>query len=266
MTKIIRITNDLREKYNSQLLSFENNFTYPFADDSFTINHGKNYFRFFDLLGKPYILIATDRNKIIGVAVIVLRNIDIANTKKLEPVWYICDLKIHPNYRAKGIVQNIFDFAINNYSTISTKIYGISMNSNFMKTNRLIHLARRLPNINLVQQETLIFYMLKKNQLDQINNLLWSRHIKFGYLSLFGVKDLIMSSTKKPMKLIHIVPENRANITISNIDDYYYMFCLASSNPLAKKLELSGITPASTASVISNITNCDWNFILTSEI
>ncbi len=69
MIEIIRITNDLREKYNSQLLSFENNFTYPFADDSFRISHGKNYFRFFDLLGEPYILIAIDKNQIVGIAV-----------------------------------------------------------------------------------------------------------------------------------------------------------------------------------------------------
>ncbi len=68
------------------------------------------------------------------------------------------------------------------------------------------------------------------------------------------------------MKLIHIVPDNKSNIMISNISDYYYMFCLSSSDPLLKELDLSEITSAATASVISNITDCDWNFILTSEI
>ncbi|MFY9589200.1 hypothetical protein [Rickettsia endosymbiont of Halotydeus destructor] len=265
MIEIVEVTDNLREEYNSQLLRFEKYFTYPFGDDSFTINHGSNYFRFFDLLGTPYILALKDKERIIGITVLVLRNIDILNNGQLEPIWYICDLKIHPGYRGEGIIQQVSNFAISNYSKLSSKIYGISMNSTTHKVNRLVYLAKRLTNINLTYQETLIFYLLNKNQLNHAGNLLMCHFSKYGYFSLNEIKDLVMMRTEKPLPLIHVVPKDKSNI-IEEAEEYNYMFCLPSSNILINELTQAGITAASTASIISNLTEANWNFILSSEI
>jgi GNAT superfamily N-acetyltransferase len=265
MIEIVEVTNDLREEYNSQLLRFEQCFTYPFGNDSFTINHGNNYFRFFDLLGTPYILAFKDKERIIGITILVLRNIDVLNNGQLEPIWYICDLKIHPDYRGKGIIQQVFDFAISNYSKLSSQIYGISMNSNSDKANRVIYLAKYLTNIDLTYQETLMFYLLNKNQLNHARNLLMCYFSEYGYFSLNKIKDLVMISTEKSLPLIHVVPKDKSN-TIQEAEDYNYMFCLPSSNLLINELAQTGITSSSTASIISNLTEANWNFIVSSEI
>lgn len=265
MIKIVEITNNLREDYNSQLLSFEKYFTYSFGNDSFSINHGSNYFRFFDLLGTPYILVIKDKECIIGVTVLVLRNIDVLNNGQLEPIWYICDLKIHPDYRGKGIIQQISNFATSNYSKLATKIYGISMNSSSDKVNRVIFLAKHLTNIDLTYQETLIFYLLNKNQLNNSRNLLMRYFSEYGYFSLNQIKDLVMMSTEKSLPLIHLVPKNKSNIT-EEVEDVDYMLCLPSSNTLKNEFAQIGIIPTTTASIISNYTEANWNFILSNEI
>jgi len=266
MTEIIEVTDDLRKKYNNQLLEFEQNFIYPFGHHSFVISHGYNYFKFFDSLGKPYILAITDKDRIVGVAVFILRNIDIYSSGKSELVWYICDLKIHPDYRGKFIIRDIFNFAVKKYGAISPKIYGISMNSMPINNNRLINLANRIPIIDLSFQSTLFFYLMRKTQFDQISQTVKLYHNELGYFSNIGVKDLVMTSSAKPMPLIHVGPFNKSNNVPSSTSDDYFMFCIPSFSLLIEKLELVETKPVAKASIISNITDSNWNFILSSEI
>ena len=51
-------------------------------DNYFTIYHGKNYFKFFDLLGKPF-FVAKKGNKVIGVYAAVLRHISLESQKQV---------------------------------------------------------------------------------------------------------------------------------------------------------------------------------------
>lgn len=267
MIRIIEITDNLREEYNNKLLKFEQLFTYPLGGDNFVINHGKDYFKFFDLLGRPYIMAIVDDEQLVGVAIIILRNIDILNIGKLEPVWYICDLKIHPNYRGKFIIHKVFHFAIKKYGAISRKIYGISMNSNDLESNKLINLATRIPALKLKQEGMLLFFLINNTQLDQIITLLNQHYSKLGYCSLMSVKNLIMSSTSTPIPLIHLVPGGKSNVVINRDDNNDFMFCVSLSNkPLIQELDQIKIQYVATASVISNITGCNWSFISSNEV
>lgn len=267
MIKIVEVTDDLREEYNSRLLEFESNFTYPLGDDMFSISHGNNYFRFFDLLGKPYIFLAiTDSGQIIGAMAIILRNIDLSNNGSLDKIWYICDLKIHPKYRGRAIIQKIFHLAFTKYYRISQKIYAISMNSVDSKNNRLINLASRIPSLALKKQDDLLFYIVDKDQLKQLEPVLMKHdgYRKQGYLSLANIKDLILSSTRERLSVVHMAPENKSNYTAKD-SDLYFMFCCPGQSYLKQDIEKLNIMPSSTGSIISNI-ECSWSFIASSEI
>jgi len=258
MIQVEAIADDLRAKYNSDLLKFEEEFTYPFGKDRFRINHGKDYFNFFDLIGKPYIFVAFDKDKIVGIAIFVLRD------QTENPFWYICDLKIAPEYRGKGIAELIFLKAIK-CKSISDKIYGISMDSQ-MGENKLINFSKKLKHLSLERKETLFFYIVQIKELETISKYIEKRYGPYGFLSLSGTKDLVMQSNQEIYHLLHIVPEQKSNKELSEIACPDIMFCAESSSLTHQKMQELGIRHACTASVISNMDLPNWDWILSSEI
>lgn len=101
-------------------------------------------------------------------------------------------------------------------------------------------------------------------QLDSVGPLLRKYHGEFGYLSLLGIKDLVMTSTAQPLPLLHVVPSSQAN---TNLDpSAYFMFCLTEHSPFFKELQHKGVQFSATASIISNIEGSQWEFIMSNEI
>jgi hypothetical protein len=253
--KIIEVTHLLREQYQEQLKEFEKLFTYPLGNDRFSIDHGDNYFSFFDRLGIPYIFLGILSDQVIAVAIAVLRNIE------GEPIWYICDLKVHPSYRGTPFTYALFDYAFHKYSSISEKIYGISMNSR-QGNNPVARLARRIPYLKLSLCETLLFYTINNKNLLEIKSLIMDVIGYCTFISLQGQKDLILSSTKEPLSLLHFSYSGQEHYPPSS----QYMFCfpeLHPSNNIFKKL---GIQPSASASIISNMKEMNWSFVESSDI
>lgn len=261
---IIEVTKNLRQVYNNRLRDFEHDFQYPLGKDSFFIDHGINYFEFFDSLGTPYIYIAEEEGEIKAVAIIVLRNIDIYDNGVKESIWYICDLKIHPSYRGKFFIQHFIEVVYKKYGHLSSKIYGISMNS-AQGENKLIKLASRLANLDLILSGELNFYLLNKNQLNLVKQMLIDKYNTINFVSLREKKDLILTSTNKALKMVHFSPKKTKEELFTN-DIYNYMFCFPTNEDINFQFSKLEFTPIATASIISNIKNCNWNFILTSEI
>lgn len=261
---IIEITEDLRQAYNDRLRDFEHIFQYPLGNDSFFIDHGMNYFEFFDLLGMPYIYVGEEDSKIVAVAILVLRDIDIYDNGSKEKIWYICDLKIHPSYRGKFFIQHFIVIVYKKYSHLSSKIYGISMNS-AKETNKLIHFASRLPDLDLKLLEELNFYLLDKSQLSIAKQTLIDKYNTMNFISLKGKKDLILASTKAVLNIVHF-SSKKSQEELFIEDSHKYMFCFPVHEYINSKFFKLDLHPIATASVISNIKNCNWNFILTSEI
>ena len=59
--------------------------TYPYGDQFFKIDHGKDYFAFFERLGKLYYYVLVDKHRVAGVVAAVLRHIP-------SHTWYKKDL------------------------------------------------------------------------------------------------------------------------------------------------------------------------------
>jgi len=261
---IIEITENLRQVYNNRLRDFERDFRYPLGKDSFFIDHGINYFEFFDLLGTPYIYIAEEDCKIMAVAIIVLRNIDIYDNGVKENVWYICDLKIHPSYRGKFFIQHFIEVVYKKYSHLSSKIYGISMNV-AQGENKLINLASRLTNLDLKLSGELNFYLLHKTQLNSVKQILIDKYNTINFVSLRGKKDLILTSTNNALNVVHFSSRKSEEKFFAESADKY-MFCFPTNEDINVQFAKLDLVPLATASIISNIKNCNWNVILTSEI
>ena len=76
---IILDNNKLKKKYHYGIKEFEKKLSnwYPLGDDFFRIDHGKNYYKFFERLGDMnFGVCLTDENKVIGTACAIKRYIN----------------------------------------------------------------------------------------------------------------------------------------------------------------------------------------------
>lgn len=272
--EILEITDG---RYNNELKQFEKTMShdYPLGSDSFNISHGQNYYSFFNRLGKVYMNICIINNKIVGTGCGILRDIRY-NNNTLKTCWYVCDVKVLTSFRGKNIITKIM---LNSVSKLWTtnKIYAIGMNNDDNKSN-ILKYAQKFPLLNFKHGGKLMIYSVDYNIIISILPIIKKykgNNIKF--LSLYGKKDLILKSTNKPMKLLHIyvddlkdspiLKDKTDNYYVEPIKDYTYMFCCLYEGEMYKELLQNKITTEISATIIhKNMDNCDWNFILTSDI
>jgi hypothetical protein len=287
-------------KYNNELKEFEKamSHNYPLGNDSFTISHGNNYYSFFDRLGKVYMNICIIDNKIVGTACGILRNIkynknsnfclnfvELAFNNSLKEnyksqsldCWYICDLKLLPSFRGKNVITKMMLKSIFKLWT-TNKVYAISMDDDDQKENKILKYSQKSPFLNFKSAGKLMIYSVDYTTIINLLPIIKKYKGDVKFTSLLGKKDLILKSTNKPMKLLHVYVDNlqfsvenlkieKDNYYIEPIKDYTYMFCCPSKSEMYEELTKNGITTKITATIIhKNMDDCDWNFILTSDI
>lgn len=254
--------------YDSKLSIFEKKLQheYPLGNDYFIIDHGNDYVKFFKRLGKVHMQIYMYNKYIIGTVCYVLRKIN------GEKIWYICDLKIESKHRGNKLTYAIFiKCLIMEYFT-SNRCYAISMNDN--KENRIVRLAKNIGGsiIKFDQGPKLYIYQINSKQLKHIAPMLNSVYGPISYVSLRGIKDLILKSTNQPMKLLHINYDNCGRSRYGEyfdtiLVDYQYMFCCTANSEMKKYLDSIELYTKVTATIIHhNMNNFNWDFIQTHEI
>lgn len=261
--KALKTISDFKE-FGGRLQELESQAEYPYGDDFFKLDYGENYFAFFERLGKPLFHIALEENRIVACAAGVLRTVQIEN--ETFKAWYLCDLKVHPEFRGRHITTKLFTKnLIRNYLKCS-RGYAISMNPS-KGENRVVKLLTRLPQIPVSYTGKLNFYSFDENRAAGLHEDLESQIGKISYLSLQGKKDLIMKSTDSRLPLFHIQHGAMAETGLEfPIEKGTYMICALENSSL--DIFLSGrFLISATASILSHrmkLTN--WNFVLTSDI
>jgi hypothetical protein len=261
--KALKTISDFKE-FGGRLQELESQAEYPYGDDFFKLDHGENYFAFFERMGKPLFHIALDEDRVIACAAGVLRIVRVEN-EDLK-AWYLCDLKVHPEFRGRHITTKLFTKnLIWNYLKCS-RGYAISMNPS-KGENRVVKLLTRLPQIPVRYAGKLNFYSFDENNAAELHKDLESQTGKISYLSLEGKKDLIMKNTNSHLPLFHIQHGAMAETgTEFPGEKGTYMICAFENSSLDVFLSDRFLISA-TASILSHrmkLTN--WNFVLTSDI
>ena len=123
--------------YNNYVKTFESKLSesYPMGENSFRINHGKNYFTFFRQLGEPFYYVIfdkqsyglsaseTDSSIIIGTVAYIYRIIG------SHHIMYLCDLKFDKSKRGHGIMYQMLCRTIPTCIFRTNKFYAITMNN-----------------------------------------------------------------------------------------------------------------------------------------
>lgn len=263
--KIFEIKKSERHFYQEQISNLEKLAIYPLGADFFSIDHGKDYFAFFDRLGELHYFVCTIDKLVVAVGAGIIRKIP-------KKVFYLCDLKVHPNYRGRKIPLKILGHAALRYYLKCPRGYAISMDSNMQKENRVARLLKNFRWLKIAPTEKLHLFSFNHEEITQHRELIEKYKGPISFLSLLGIKDLLLTSTKMPMPLLHIQYENQKlheeDILIQEAkEDHIHMMALTSSDPLKKEFDQLKIKASSTATIVGhNMKIAHWNFIRTSDI
>lgn len=261
---ILNKATDVSNGYNIQLKDFEKRMQifYPIGQNYFTINHGVDYYEFFKRQSEQIKIYAYfEKNKIIAVGCGILKLLE------KESVWYICDLKVDPEYRGKYLPSKIFLSSLFPNYLYSNKCYGITMNDNNNKVERL---SKHMNFLNFKNAGNLYIYKVNYYQMLWMEPLLKTYFGRINYVSLEGIKDLILKDGNR-MKILHVnkkMNQSETGIYFSHpIPDYDIMFCCHEDSELKHKLDEMNFRTDITASIIhANMDNYKWDFVQTDEI
>ena len=256
------------EVFQSRIASLETGTSYPLGEDRFEIDHGEDYFAFFTRLGQLHYYVVLDGDRVVAVAAAILRCVPPASHKKPKMVWYLCDLKVHPEYRGRYLPVSIFVHAFPKLYPLSSQAYAISMDTDSERRNRVALMLKRFPLAPMSIATKLGIISLDVKRMQKVEPILREHFGHISYLSLRGKKDIILQSTGSRMPLLHVqfgpcAEQGR----VEPLDDYVHMFCVSVDHPLLEVLRDLSIYPSATATVIHHgMEQWDWRFILTSDI
>ncbi|MBI3557452.1 MAG: GNAT family N-acetyltransferase [Deltaproteobacteria bacterium] len=253
-------------RYAEQIAALELLATYPLGSDSFQIGHGANYFAFFDRLGTNHYYFALEGDRVAAVGAGILRTIE-APTWKVR-AWYLCDLKVHPDYRGRHVPLRMLSKAFLPNYLRCRRGYAISMNPGDGSPNRIVRLISNFRWAPSRLATTLMIFSLDYDQLRRHVGVIERRRGPVSFLSLEGKKDIILKSTGHPMPLLHAQFGPCADPAAGTPrPGSVHMFCAPIDDALTAEFKARGFEPSGAASVIHHgMAGQDWRFILTSDI
>jgi|GEM_PF-536135 len=277
MTFVTReLTASDRALYEARVFALEKGVAYPLGDDFFEIDHGQDYFAFFDRLGKTAYHVVMDGERVVAVGCGVLRSVPRRFAGTPDPVWYGCDLKVHPEYRRRRLPWEMFKYAFPRKYPECGRGYGVSMNPGDGSENPVVRMCERFGLAPMRLGTTLFFYSLNAEQMEEVGAVVSVERGPISYLSLGGIKDIVLRSTREPMPLLHVqfgpcaerspLP-GRGVLFNGPQSGAVHMFCTPVDDDLARAMHDRGYLPSATASVIHHrMSGWDWRFVLTSDI
>jgi len=266
--KFHRIELSERSLFQTGIEAIEQTAIYPLGQDFFQLDHGDNYFAFFDRLGDVSYFVALDGDCVAAVGAGILRKIPDRQGEVPRLAWYLCDLKVHPDYQRQHLSMRILHHALTTCLGECDRGYTISMNAGDGKPNRLARIYEKFNLLKFRCTAILGIYSIEAEVMRSLEPLLIEYRGKISYLSLQGIKDLKLQSNGKMLPLLHLQWGGNISTDIKTpLPGYTHMFCVPRGDTLAIALEKQGILPQATASLVSHgMDNSDWHFVLTSDI
>ncbi len=263
---------ETRALFQSQIFTLEQFASYPWGDDFFKIDHGDDYFAFFDRLGEvDYYVSLNEQRQVMAVGAGVLRAVRDRVTAPLQIAWYLCDLKVHPQYQNQRLSLRLLRHAIAMGQSRCDRGYSISMDPAPGLPSPWIRILEKLAVLPFRYSCALNIYSLNSETVTEILPRLQQIYGKIGYRSLQGKKDLRLQGSGQVLPLLHLewgdALLDEELLFWEARPDHVHLFCAPIGSPMAQELAIRSIGPTGTASVVSRgMEDCDWSFIMTSEI
>lgn len=266
--KVIRIERADLPKWQAELSALEKLASYPIGNDRFQIDHGADYFKFFERIGTLYYYATLEDGKIVAVGAGMLRNAPMRAGDKPKRFWYGGDLKVHPEYRGKRFPLTMATRVFLPNFLRCRRGYAISMNPGDGSENRVVTNLTRFKWAPVHAGLTLELYSLDADAMREAAPVVTEQRGPLSYLSLRGIKDIVLESTGAPMPLLHVQfgPFAAAGVP-SPVQGHTHMLCALRDDELSKALGRLGHQPSATATILhSGMSSSDFRFVLSSDI
>ena len=266
--KILELTSHSRQKWESPIAAMEEGITYPLGEDRFSIDHGSNYFAFFDRMGDCATYVALSQQRVAAVGAVVQRSLRPHQQADAMTAWYLCDLKVHREFRRRRIPLRMFVHGFPRKYAQCPRGYAITMNPSDGSENPVTRLAGHVKLVPVSTGPTLVFYSLTQSEMESMRPTIEFHRGPTTFLSMTGTKNIVLQSTGKPMPLLHLQfgPCAQLGFTAPQ-PDHVHMFCCPADDPLAEAMLSHGFTATATATVLHHrMSEWDWSFVLTNEI
>lgn len=265
-TRIFKIASTERALWAAEIAKLEAGARYPLGADHFRLDHGKDYFAFFDRLGDVAYYVAVTDGEVVAVGCGMLRTLPF--TLGVQPAWYIGDLKVRPDHRGQHIPLRMMAAAFAPEYARCPRGYGISMNP-ARGDNRVVRLIARFPIAPMRLAATLDIFSLDGPQARAAMPAIAHHRGSTHFLSLSGIKEIVLESSGCTLPLLHAQFGPLADPAAHHrpTDGATHMLCAPRGDALALALAEQGFQATASASVIAlRMGDYDWRNILTSEI
>lgn len=275
MTRFVRVREQDRPALQAKIAALEALAVYPLGQDAFRLDHGRDYFAFFDRLGEVDYRCALEGDQVVAVGAGVLRRVPRTQGGRLVRAWYGADVKVHPDHRGRRLPLSMLSRAFLWNYLRCPRGYGISMNPGDGSPNKVARLMGRWRWSPFRLAATLDLWSLDADAAAAVAPLVVERRGPVRWRSLEGVKDLVLESTKARLPLLHLEwatgaapgPRDPSTTRDAPRAGATHMLCAPRGDPLHAALLGRGLRPSAAASVIAHgLRGCDWRFVLTSEI
>ncbi len=256
--KLKRLSGKDISSLQSALEDFERNFIYPLGSDSFRISHGKDYLNFFRRMGRDNVYAYVDNQKIaaLGAGVIQARH----------KAWYLCDMKVHPDYRGKKLPVKLFRGTFFQNYIKCQRGYALTMEDGPGQKNPIMKIMENLPWTPLKKGARVFFFYEPKRETELAMAILSFQRKNISFSSLAGIKELILSSTGQPIPLLHM-EWGEGQIGQPASENALHMWCLWEGNTAIDDLVRVGIKPKGSGLIFQHrMPSGFWNELRTSEL
>jgi hypothetical protein len=263
--RIVTVERGERAAHAPGIAALEAGASYPLGDDRFTVDHGDDYFAFFDRLGEARHVLAVEGDEVIAVGCGVVRTIPRGDS--CFEAWYLCDLKVRPDARGRHLPLRILAAAFPSGVLRCRRGYAISMDPPD-RENPVVRLLGRFALVPIRRVARLVLFSLDARAMSEAAALLERARGPIGYRSLRGIKDVVLASTGRPMPLLHVQHGPLGDAALGEPQaGSVHMFCVQEDDPLVVSLRGAGLEPSATASVLAHgLDGVRYDFVLTSDI
>lgn len=265
--RVVTVAGRGRERWAEGIRALAEEATYPLGDDRFRIDRGADVFAFLDRLGTPVLELALAGERVVAMSARVLR-------RRPRRAWYLCDLKVHPEFRGRRIAARFVRHAFARAYARCGRGYAVSMNGpgEDPSTNPVARLVERIGFVPF-RTHGLELFELGPDEERALRPVIEARRGPLWHLSLAGVKDIVLESTGAPMPLLHAqwgpcaAPAAAPGSVPSIGPGQRSMLCAPAGDPLGAALVAAGLRPTATATVLHHrLGPGPLDFLLTSDI
>lgn len=265
--RIFRLTRALLPRWQQQLEALEQLSQYPLGDDTFRVSHGADYFAFFERMGEVIYYAVEEGGELVAVGCGVLRPAPAGGRR----CFYLCDAKVRPSHRGRHVPLLMLRRGFFQNYLRCPRGYFVAMNpadGRVPPAARLLAHFKWIP-MSMIDSLQLDIYAADAVVMRDARALVEDGRGPAHFVSMRGVKDLLLASTGGPLALLHLAfgSQSDGRAFAEPQPGHVHMWCTPRRSALSARLAAAGLVPTASATVVHHrIPHFDGASIETSEI